>query len=80
MKHDVVLDPTAGSASTLVACVNTNRTYIGYELDPAMFLLASNRLNTVLQRGQDTFTKPKVVNPNQKTLDKMWKKNDLFTN
>ena len=80
VKHDVVLDPTAGSASTLVACVNTNRNYIGYELDSAMFMLASNRLNTVLQRGQDTFTKPKVVNPNQKTLDKMWKKNDLFTN
>lgn len=43
-KGDTVLDPFMGSGSTGVACVNTNRKFIGIELDKTYFELAKNRI------------------------------------
>ena len=45
---DVVLDNCMGSGSTCVACVNTNRHYIGFELDEKYFNIAQQRINDVL--------------------------------
>ena len=42
---DVVLDNCMGSGSTCVACVNTNRHYIGFELDPQYYDIACKRLD-----------------------------------
>lgn len=42
---DVVLDNTMGSGSTGVACVNTNREFIGIELDKDFFDIAVKRIN-----------------------------------
>jgi site-specific DNA-methyltransferase (adenine-specific) len=44
---DVVLDPFMGSGSTGVACLNTNRNFIGIELDKNYFEIAKERLNDV---------------------------------
>lgn len=41
---DVVLDNTMGSGTTGVACVNTERRFIGIEKDPRHFDIASNRI------------------------------------
>ena len=41
---DTVLDNCMGSGSTGVACVNTNRNFIGYELNEEYFNIAQNRL------------------------------------
>lgn len=41
----VVLDFTMGSGTTGVACVNTNRKFIGIELDEKYFEIAENRIN-----------------------------------
>ena len=41
---DTVLDFTCGSGSTGVACVNTNRSFIGIELDPDYFKIAKQRI------------------------------------
>ena len=41
---DTVLDNTMGSGSTGVACVNTNRNFIGIELDKKYFDIAVNRI------------------------------------
>lgn len=47
---DIVLDFTMGSWSTWVWCVNTNRDFIGIELDKDYFEIAKNRiLNNPLQ-------------------------------
>ena len=41
---DTVVDLTMGSGSTGVACVNTNRNFIGMELDEGYFNIATNRI------------------------------------
>lgn len=43
-KGDKVLDFTMGSGSTGVACVNTNRDFIGIELDKNYFEIAKKRI------------------------------------
>ena len=40
----LVLDPFMGSGTTGVACINTNRNFIGYELDEHYFQIAKERL------------------------------------
>ena len=43
-ENDLVLDFTMGSGSTGVACVNTNRSFIGIELDENYFNIAKERI------------------------------------
>jgi site-specific DNA-methyltransferase (adenine-specific) len=42
---DLVLDNCMGSGSTGVACINTNRNFIGIELDKGYFDIAEKRIN-----------------------------------
>tara|TARA_R110000868_G_scaffold209368_1_gene459165 strand:+ start:4517 stop:5260 length:744 start_codon:yes stop_codon:yes gene_type:complete len=42
---DIILDFTMGSGTTIIACINTNRRYIGIEKDEAIFLTAQKRIN-----------------------------------
>lgn len=53
---DVVLDNCMGSGSTCVATVNTNRHYIGFELDEKYFDIARSRISDAIlkrdKRGQ----------------------------
>jgi site-specific DNA-methyltransferase (adenine-specific) len=44
MESDVVLDSFMGSGSTGVACVNTNRNFIGIEMDENYFNIAKERI------------------------------------
>lgn len=44
---DIVLDFTMGSGTTGVACVNTNRKFIGIELDESYFNIAKKRIEEV---------------------------------
>lgn len=48
-ENETVLDFTMGSGSTGVAAVNTNRKFIGIELDPDYFKIAQERINTATQ-------------------------------
>jgi site-specific DNA-methyltransferase (adenine-specific) len=43
----VVLDPFAGSGSTLIAARDTGRRFIGIELEPGYYVTASERLAAV---------------------------------
>lgn len=44
-EQDIILDPFAGSGSTLSAAKLLNRQYIGYEIDEEYFNIAKDRLN-----------------------------------
>ena len=46
---ETVLDNCMGSGSTGVACVNTNRNFIGIELDEGYFNIATQRIDTALK-------------------------------
>ena len=53
---DVVLDPFMGSGTTGVACVNTNRKFIGIEMDENYFNIACNRIDEAIrEKEQDLF-------------------------
>jgi len=43
-ENDVILDPFMGSNSTGMACKNTNRKFIGIELDKSYFSIAKKRV------------------------------------
>lgn len=44
---DLVLDFTMGSGSTGVACMNTNRRFVGIELDENYFDIAKDRIENI---------------------------------
>lgn len=48
-QDDIILDFTMGSGSTGVACINTNRKFIGIELDDTYFEIAEKRISESLE-------------------------------
>lgn len=52
--YDVILDCFMGSGSTGVACVNTNRNFIGMELDEHYFEVAKNRIDEAIKSKEQT--------------------------
>ena len=48
-ENETVLDFTMGSGSTGVACINTNRNFIGIEKDTNYFDIATNRINSIIK-------------------------------
>lgn len=49
-EYDLVLDNCMGSGSTGVACIITNRNFIGFELDNNYFRIAENRIEKALEQ------------------------------
>ena len=49
-ENDYVLDNTMGSGTTGVACINTNRNFIGMELDDKYFEIAKERIENHTQQ------------------------------
>jgi len=41
---EIILDPFMGNGTTAVACANTNRKFIGFELDSKYYEIAQNRI------------------------------------
>ena len=52
-ENEVVLDFTMGSGSTGVGCINTNRKFIGIELDKNYFDIASKRIEEAFFNAQN---------------------------
>lgn len=53
---EVVLDCFMGSGSTGVACLNTNRNFIGIELDEGYFNIAQNRIEEAANKTKQPLT------------------------
>lgn len=59
-ENETVLDFTMGSGSTGVACVNTNRNFIGIELDDKYFEIAKNRIESAI-KDKESMLFPEVI-------------------
>lgn len=44
-ENEIILDPFMGIGSTVLACINTNRNYIGFELDKTYYDKACKRID-----------------------------------
>lgn len=44
--NDIILDTHVGSASSLIACYNTNHKFVGFELDEYYYKVSKQRLDT----------------------------------
>lgn len=44
--NDIILDTHVGSASSLMACYNTNHKFVGFELDEYYYKVSKQRLDT----------------------------------
>ena len=53
-ENDVVLDTFMGSGTTAVACIETNRNYMGFEIDEKYY-------QTALRRIEDLHVEPKLA-------------------
>lgn len=52
----VVFDGFIGSGTTAIACIETGRKYIGYEIDPEYYKIAQERLVCYNKfRGNDNY-------------------------
>ena len=51
-ENDLVLDCFAGSGTTLKACKDLNRRYIGFEINEEYYKIAKDRLNNIDAKGQ----------------------------
>lgn len=54
-ENDLIFDPFMGGGTTAIACINTNRNYIGCEIDSAYCDIANERIK------QHNFTKLGVI-------------------
>lgn len=48
-ENELVLDNCMGSGSTGIACINTNRRFIGIEKDDKYFNIAKERIDTYIK-------------------------------
>ena len=49
-ENNVVVDSCLGSGTTAVACIETNRHFIGYEVEKKYFDIANDRIKSVTDR------------------------------
>jgi site-specific DNA-methyltransferase (adenine-specific) len=55
-ENDLVLDNCIGSGTTAIACINTNRRYIGIEKDEKYYEIANNRIAQYLATVQPSYS------------------------
>lgn len=62
-KDDLVLDPFMGSGTTAIACLETDRDYIGFEISENYHKIAEDRISNYVRTGNTTLptVKKKLV-------------------
>ena len=61
----IILDPFMGSGTTAIACINTNRNYIGFELSEEYCKIAEKRISSVLPPSSVSSDMDEEVNGNK---------------
>jgi site-specific DNA-methyltransferase (adenine-specific) len=55
---DLVLDSCMGSGTVALACISTNRRFVGYELDKKYFAVCNARIEEIMQEHLKSASKP----------------------
>ena len=50
-KNDLVLDPFVGSGTTAIACINTNRNFVGFEIDQKYYDACMTRIKSAARQN-----------------------------
>lgn len=61
VEGETVLDNCMGSGSTGVACLNTNRNFIGIEMDEVYFDITKKRIDNVITEIKQMYHKPAYI-------------------
>jgi len=61
---EIILDPFMGSGTTAIACMNTNRNYIGFELDKGYYDIILERI-----KNHKPDVKPDVIQESKQGLE-----------
>lgn len=67
-QDDLVFSPFIGSGTDAIACIRTNRRFIGCELNPVYFEKAVERIEAELKQGNLFLEKPILQNAKQEAL------------
>ena len=70
-KDDIVLDPFMGSGTTAIACLETDRQYIGFELSQDYHKIAEDRVANYVKTGNTTLPQPKKIKAKKDKIIKM---------
>lgn len=77
-KDDVVLDPFMGSGTTAIACLETDRQYIGFELSTNYHKIAEDRVSNYTRTGNTSLPSPKKIKTKSKDAIVQSLNPDLF--
>jgi len=76
-KHDVVLDPFMGSGTTAIACLQTDRKYVGFEISESYCKVAEDRISYYKRSGSPSLPQKKAKK-DQNPVENAGNFNDLF--
>jgi site-specific DNA-methyltransferase (adenine-specific) len=58
-ENQIVLDPFMGSGTTAVACINTNRNFVGFEINQEYHQICLDRIENLLNKKEENLFIPK---------------------
>ena len=67
-KNDIVLDPFMGSGTTAIACLETERNYIGFEISQDYYNISTRRIDNYKITGKTTIQTNNKKNNKMKTI------------
>jgi len=67
-KDDIILDPFAGRSSTIIAAIEENRKWIGFEIDKKWYDLSKKRIQIHLKRPETIFPGELLLKQKQEKL------------
>ena len=58
--NEIILDPFMGIGTTVIACINTNRNFIGFEIDKQYYEIANKRIEETKGKNKNNVKRKKL--------------------
>lgn len=63
--NEIILDPFMGIGTTVIACINTNRNFIGFEIDKQYYEIANKRIEETKGENKNNVKRKKLNRRNK---------------